>query len=104
MRLRTPLNLIVGFALCSSTLVPAKPMPEVALKDLSGHKQRLSDLRGNIVVLNFWATWCGPCQEELPLMSRLSVAYGGEMVRFVAISIDEEKSRAQIAAFLVQRR
>jgi thiol-disulfide isomerase/thioredoxin len=97
------MKLIVGFALCISTLVPAKPIPELALKDLSGQKQRLSGLRGKIVVLNFWATWCGPCQEELPLMSRLSVAYSGETVRFVAISIDENKSRAQIAAFLVLR-
>ena len=49
-------------------------------------------------MLNFWATWCGPCQEELPLLARLSSAYGGEPVRFVAVSIDEEKSRAQVAA------
>jgi thiol-disulfide isomerase/thioredoxin len=101
--LRAPLKVILGFALCSSALLVAKPIPELALKDLSGQKQRLSALRGNIVVLNFWATWCGPCQQELPLLSKLSDTYGGQPVRFVAISIDEEKSRTQIAAFLSQR-
>ena len=84
-------------------LAPAKPIPELALKDLTGQKHRLSALKGNIVVLNFWATWCGPCQEELPLLSRLSDTYGGEPVRFVAVSIDEKKNPAQIAAFLAQR-
>jgi thiol-disulfide isomerase/thioredoxin len=96
-------KLVFGFVLCSSILAPAKPIPELALKDLSGQKHRLSALKGNIVVLNFWATWCGPCQEELPLLSRLSDAYGDEPVRFVAVSIDEEKSPARIAAFLAQR-
>jgi thiol-disulfide isomerase/thioredoxin len=96
---RALLKLVFGFVLCSSALAPAKPLPELALKDLSGQKQRLSALKGNNVVLNFWATWCGPCQEELPLLSRFSDAYGGDPVRFVAVSIDEEKSRAQISAF-----
>jgi thiol-disulfide isomerase/thioredoxin len=96
------LILAFGFALCTSAFAPAKPIPELALKDLSGQKQRLSALRGNIVVLNFWATWCGPCQEELPLLSKLSEAYGKDQVRFVAVSIDEQKNRTQIAAFLAQ--
>jgi len=96
-------KLVFGFVLCSSIFAPAKTIGELALKDLSGQKHRLSALKGNIVVLNFWATWCGPCQEELPLLSRLSDAYGGGPVRFVAVSIDEEKSPAQIAAFLAQR-
>jgi thiol-disulfide isomerase/thioredoxin len=96
------LQLLFVFTLCTSAFSPAKPVPELALKDISGQKQRLSALRGNIVVLNFWATWCGPCQEELPLLSKLSEAYGRDQVRFVAVSIDEKKSRAQIAAFLFQ--
>jgi thiol-disulfide isomerase/thioredoxin len=96
-------KLACGFVLCIATFASAKPLPEIALKDLSGQKQRLSALKGNIVVLNFWATWCGPCQEELPLLSRLSGAYGSEPVRFVAVSIDEQKSRDQIASFLFQR-
>ncbi|WP_158615257.1 TlpA disulfide reductase family protein [Acidipila sp. EB88] len=99
----TYLPLIFSLALCASAAASSSNVvPEIALKDLSGQKQRLSALKGNIVVLNFWATWCGPCQEELPLLSRLHDAYAGKPVRFVAVSIDEGKSREQLAASLAR--
>src|SRR5438105_4077473 len=44
------------------------PAPEVALTDLQGKEVRLSDFRGKVVLLNFWATWCKPCKEEMPAM------------------------------------
>ncbi len=72
-------------------------------KDLSGHAQKLSQLRGQIVVLSFWATWCGPCQEELPRLSKLSSAYSGKNVRFVAVSIDDAKDRGKIQPFLTKQ-
>ena len=56
-----------------------------------------------MVVLSFWATWCTPCQEELPRLSHLSERYAGEPVKFIAVSIDEDKSRSQLAAFLAKR-
>ncbi len=72
-------------------------------KDLNGHAQKLSRLRGQIVVLSFWATWCGPCQEELPRLSKLSSAYAGKNVRFVAVSIDDPKDRGKIQPFLTKQ-
>jgi thiol-disulfide isomerase/thioredoxin len=71
-----------------------------AFKSLDGQTRKLSVLRGQVVVVNFWATWCGPCQEELPRLSRLAVGYAGTPVRFVLVSIDEAKDRAKIPAVL----
>ncbi len=91
------------FSLSVVSLAAPRTVPDLSLKDLSGQKQKLSSLRGNIVVLSFWATWCGPCQEELPRLSRLNATYVGKPVRFIAVSIDEAKSRNQISSFLEQR-
>ena len=46
-----------------------EPAPNFELTTFDGQKIRLSDLKGHVVVLNFWATWCGPCKRELPLLS-----------------------------------
>lgn len=81
----------------------AKGTPNLALKDLSGHSQRLSDLRGQVVVLSFWATWCVPCRQELPRLSILSTEFVGKKVRFVAVSIDDAKDRARIEPYLTQQ-
>ncbi|MDD2335440.1 MAG: TlpA disulfide reductase family protein [Geobacteraceae bacterium] len=62
--------------------------PDFSLKDLSGETVQLSDLRGTVVLLNFWATWCPPCREEVPSLSRLNAALTGKGVRMVTVSID----------------
>jgi thiol-disulfide isomerase/thioredoxin len=74
----------------------AKRAPGLDLKDVNGHTQKLANLRGQIVVLNFWATWCAPCREELPRLSQLAQSYVGKNVHFVAVSIDESKDRTKI--------
>lgn len=84
-------------------MADAKGTPNLTLKDLSGHSQRLSDLRGQVVVLNFWATWCTPCREELPRLSTLSAEYAGRNVHFVAVSIDDAKDRARIEPYLTRQ-
>jgi len=92
---------LMALALCC--LIPAaqaKRAPNLELKDLAGHTHKLSELRGSIVVINFWATWCAPCREELPLLSQLSHLYGGKNLHFIAISADEPGNRARIDQFL----
>ena len=74
--------------------------PNLNLKDLAGNHQKLSALRGQIVVVNFWATWCGPCQEELPRLSLLSQEWAGKDIRLIAVSIDEPKDAARIGPML----
>jgi len=78
----------------------AKRVPNLELKDLAGKTQKINDLRGSIVVVNFWATWCGPCREELPMLSRLQKEYAPQRVRFLAISANEAKDRAKVDQFL----
>jgi thiol-disulfide isomerase/thioredoxin len=56
--------------------------------DLSGRSRRLLDWQGRILVCNFWATWCAPCREEMPMLSRLREKYEPKGVEFVGISID----------------
>jgi len=99
---RLPLRFFSALALCCVCIVPlfARRAPDPEFKTLDGHAQRLSSLRGQIVVVNFWATWCGPCQEELPRLARIAASYFGKPVQFVLISIDEPKSRAKIAGVL----
>ena len=97
-------RLILAFAvLCMGSLSAAsagKRAPDPGFKSLDGQTRKLSSLRGQVVVVNFWATWCGPCQEELPRLAKLAQGYNGKPVRFVLVSIDEPKNRAKIPAVL----
>jgi peroxiredoxin len=68
--------------------------PDFSIKDATGRTVQLSDLRGSVVLLNFWATWCPPCQEEVPALSRLNERLAGTAFRMVTISIDEGGSSA----------
>lgn len=77
---------------------PAKA--ELSLKDLGGKTVRLQELRGKIVVLNFWATWCGPCREELPLMVKTAQEYASRDVLFIGASLDGSKSIKGIPEFV----
>lgn len=74
--------------------------PNLDLKDLNGSSQKLSALRGQIVVVNFWATWCAPCQEELPRLAQLAQQWTGKDVRFVAVSIDDPRDQPKIEPML----
>jgi len=90
--------LLLGCCLAVPAL--AKNAPDPAYKTLDGHTQKLSALRGKVVVVNFWATWCVPCQDELPRLAKLASSYADKPVAFVLISIDEPKDRAKIPAAL----
>lgn len=86
---------------CTCTIAaPVKHAPNLEFKDLSGKTQKIATLRGSIAVVNFWATWCGPCREELPMLSRLASDYRQKGVRFIAASADERKNLPQVARFI----
>jgi thiol-disulfide isomerase/thioredoxin len=71
-----------------------KAMPQIELSDLKGAPWRLSDHRGEIVLVNFWATWCTPCRMETPDLVRVAQQYGSRGVAFVGVSMDDQPKSA----------
>ncbi len=67
-----------------------KPAPDFSLKDVNGNTVHLSDFKGKVVVLNFWATWCPPCRKELPDFAELQSELGGKGVQFIGIALDDD--------------
>jgi thiol-disulfide isomerase/thioredoxin len=65
-----------------------RAVPELRFKDGDGRALSLADFRGKVVLLNIWATWCGPCREEMPTLDRLQAKLGGPDFQVVALSID----------------
>lgn len=64
--------------------------PDFALKDVNGKIVHLSDFKGKVVVLNFWATWCPPCRREIPDFNEMQQKYGAQGVQFLGIALDDE--------------
>jgi thiol-disulfide isomerase/thioredoxin len=65
------------------------PAPELGYFDTSGHRRTLAELRGNVVLLNFWATWCAPCRKEMPMLSKLQREFGRQGLVVLYVSLEE---------------
>ena len=79
-----------------STALPAavnNPAPDFSLSGPGG-EVRLSALKGNLVLVHFWATWCPPCREELPSLAKLNAQMAGKPFRLLAVSIDKDGNAA----------
>ena len=82
-----------------------KVAPDFALQDLNGETRTLSDYKGQVVFLNFWATWCKPCQEEMPSMERLHQDLEAEFSdRFIMLAVSIDKSADDIPAFMAKHK
>jgi peroxiredoxin len=68
---------------------PATGVLGLALPDIDGREQRLDQWKGKVLVVNFWATWCEPCREEMPEFVKAQAALGARGVQFVGIAIDQ---------------
>jgi thiol-disulfide isomerase/thioredoxin len=97
MRLCALAALLAAVALCADA-----PKTDLTLQDANGGKVHLKDLRGKPVVLNFWATFCGPCNAEMPMLAEMEKQYSGRGVQFVGASLDDGKTKAKMPAFLAE--
>ena len=77
--------------------------PTSRLVDLNGQPHVLGEFLGSITVINFWATWCVPCRDEMPRLQKIYDRYAAEGIKFVAISIDDADSRSKIPGLLQKR-
>ncbi len=69
--------------------------PKLTLMNSHQQRRALSDYKGKVVFINFWASWCAPCQEELPLLNQLGGDYRGRKVQVLAINVDEDRKAAK---------
>ncbi len=81
-------------------LAIGKPAPDFVLSDLNDKAYRLSDFRGKVVFLNFWATWCKPCREEMPSMEVLYKNFEKDGLVIMAVSIDRVTTTKDIPPFV----
>ncbi len=71
------------------------PAPDFTLKSLSGKNLKLSEMAGNVVLINFWASWCGPCREEMPLLNRLHNKYRPLGFTVLGVNVEEQSDMAR---------
>ena len=88
-------GLIKSIGLTTPTFTRA---PDFNLRDGGGGIASLGGNRGNLTLLNFWATWCGPCREEMPSMEQLSRSFGGQ--GFTILAINQRESAAQVMRYM----
>ncbi|KML56374.1 hypothetical protein VL15_16295 [Burkholderia cepacia] len=108
--LRTTTGLALGAAIGgwvvpvqASSLAIGRPAPSLVLHTLNGQSVASDDLRGDVVILTFWATWCEPCRTELPLLSEYAARHATKGLRVLGFSLDGQEDLAavrQVAAGL----
>ena len=81
-----------------AAVTPATKAPDFALRSLEGPNLRLQEQRGRVVMVNFWATWCGPCRIEMPHLARLYDKYRASGFQLLGINIDEDPRQAATVA------
>src|SRR5210317_631483 len=77
-------------AVFASLGLVGSPAPDFTLKSRGGANLRLSEEIGNVVMVNFWATWCGPCRQEMPMLDEIYERYQGAGFQLLGVNIDDD--------------
>lgn len=93
---------LASLAAMASASVVGQPAPALTFKDLSGQEISLAALKGKVVVVDFWATWCGPCLQEIPGYIEMQKKYGKDGLVIIGISLDK-KNPAEVKKFVEAR-
>jgi peroxiredoxin len=92
------LCLMLFAAITQAAPTPNAPAPDFTLRTTEGRNLRLQEQRGQVVLLNFWATWCGPCREEMPQLGKLYERYQGAGFQLLGVNVDEDPAAAAALA------
>jgi thiol-disulfide isomerase/thioredoxin len=75
--------------------LPSRPAYDFEMQQLNGAPLRLSDFRGKVILLDFWASWCTPCREEIPRLVEWQSQYGGRGLQVIGVTMDENPADAE---------
>jgi peroxiredoxin len=92
------LALLLVAASAHAALTPSQPAPDFTLHAMSGSNLRLQEQRGRVVLVNFWATWCGPCREEMPKLNQLYEKYRSAGFVLLGVNVDDDPRNATAVA------
>ncbi|MBE7417138.1 MAG: TlpA family protein disulfide reductase [Ideonella sp.] len=87
---------LAAASLCAvaKPLSPASVAPDFTLRTLEGRNLRLGEQRGRVVLVNFWATWCGPCRQEMPHLNKLYEKYKASGFMLLGVNVDDDTQQA----------
>src|SRR5216684_3138349 len=87
--------LLAAAALSAVPTLVGKPAPDFALRSMDGKNRRLSEFRGQVVLVNFWARWAGDSRQEMPALDRINTTYNRAGLVVLGVSVDEDLGRAR---------